>query len=394
MYANHIVSKEPSSRQLLGLFGCTPVVMAIFATLCLALGGHAAQARTIVDPGDGPIGGPPPPPLSPPPPVPPTVPTPAQPSYVAWTSAHGNADNTGFARVNTAPAAFANQIGFANVGHVAPGANPVTGPDGTVYIGNLEGELIALRADGKLYWKRKLNPEHGAIFAAPAVGADGSVYVVSNMGYVDHRSGVTTPLHTCFLHKFSPGGAWVYWKAFPKSTLYPFTDGGASTAPPNIWHGSAGDVIMIPVIYKGLDRELRVIAFSTNGTVLASKRVTLQVTGIVTQSPLDGLLTFLDNCIVHYFSFTCFDFNGPPAQFPFPEVGWPQPGVAVWEGSPYVWVADGIRNTVLYQFDPATGFSETSRFSDPKDRFSSPPVALDNLVAAVGTENEQLKFEH
>ena len=60
MYANHIVSKEPSSRQLLGLFGCTPVVMAIFATLCLALGGHAAQARTIVDPGDGPIGGPPP----------------------------------------------------------------------------------------------------------------------------------------------------------------------------------------------------------------------------------------------------------------------------------------------------------------------------------------------
>src|SRR5262245_9970047 len=63
-------------------------------------------------------------------------------------------------------------------------------------------------------------------------------------------------------------------------------------------------------------------------------------------------------------------------------------GVAIWEypqGSPYVWLADGLRSTVAFKFDPAAGFSEIYRFSDRKDRLSSPPVALDNVIAVVGT---------
>src|SRR5215468_8592008 len=63
-------------------------------------------------------------------------------SHAAWPTAHGSPANTGFARVDTLPAAVPS--GLVNVGQVAPGANPVTGPDGTVYIGNLAGELIAL----------------------------------------------------------------------------------------------------------------------------------------------------------------------------------------------------------------------------------------------------------
>jgi len=94
----------------------------------------------------------------------------------SWPTAHGSPTNTGFARVDTRPATF--PTGFADVGRVAPGVNPVTGPDGTVYIGNLAGEVIALFPDGRLFWKRMINPEHGAIFASPAVGADGSIYVV------------------------------------------------------------------------------------------------------------------------------------------------------------------------------------------------------------------------
>jgi len=163
----------------------------------------------------------------------------------SWPTAHGSPTNTGFARVDTRPATF--PTGFADVGRVAPGVNPVTGPDGTVYVGNLAGEVIALFPDGRLFWKRMINPEHGAIFASPAVGADGSIYVVSSKSYVDHRSGVATPVHVSFLHKFSPGGAWVFFRPFPMSSLYPFTDGGATTAPPNIWfsngrshHGTGG----------------------------------------------------------------------------------------------------------------------------------------------------------
>src|SRR5438876_8396384 len=63
-------------------------------------------------------------------------------SHAAWPTAHGNPSNTGFARVDTKAATSPTVA--VNVGNIAPGSNPVTAADGTVYIGNLAGELIAL----------------------------------------------------------------------------------------------------------------------------------------------------------------------------------------------------------------------------------------------------------
>lgn len=312
----------------------------------------------------------------------------------SWPTAHGSPTNTGFARVDTHPATF--PTGFADVGRVAPGASPVTGPDGTVYIGNLAGEVIALFPDGRPLWKRKINPEHGAIFASPAVGADGSIYVVSSKTYMDHRSGVAIPLHMSFLHKFSPGAAWVFFRPFPMSSLYPFTDGGATTAPPNIWFSNGTEAIMVPVEYRGLGRsELRLIAFSTGGVVIGNQRVTLQIYD--TSGSSSGFLQALVDCFVSFPEGCISNISGPPPQEILPEASWPQPGVAVStdpQVSPYIWLADGIRSTIVYAFNPAAGFSEIYRFSDRFDRFSSPPVALDSLDAVVGTEHGDLKFEH
>jgi hypothetical protein len=259
-----------------------------------------------------------------------------------------------------------------------------------LYIGNLAGELIALHPDGTPYWRRNLNPEHGPVFASPAVGADGSIYVVSSMSYLDQRSG--NPVHTAFLHKFLAGGAWAFSRTFPKASLYPFTDGGATTAPPNIWRWNGTEAIMVPVVYKALGRsELRVIAFSTSGIVLSDKRVTVQVYDISATST-----SFLQG-IIDFFVDRGLNFGGPPLPpVALPDAGWPQPGVAIWEsgqGSPYVWVADAIRSTVAYRFDPTTGFAEVYRSTAVSDNLSSPPVALDNLVAAVGLENGCLRFE-
>jgi hypothetical protein len=92
-------------------------------------------------------------------------------SHAAWESAHSDSANTGFVMVATAPAQHPPQT--QPLGSIAPGANPVVGPNGDVYIGNLEGELRAFHADGTPYWTRKLNSLHGGIFAAPVVGADG-----------------------------------------------------------------------------------------------------------------------------------------------------------------------------------------------------------------------------
>jgi hypothetical protein len=315
----------------------------------------------------------------------------ASPSRAQWPTAHGSPANTGFARVDTLPATV--PAGYANVGKVAPGANPVVAPDGTVYIGNLAGELIALHPDGSPYWSRKLNAEHGAIFASPAVAADGSIYVVSSLSYRDPSD--NAPLFASFLHKFSPGGGWIFWRPFPKAGVYPFRDGGATTAPPNIWAWNGVEAIITPVFYTGLGRgEVRLIAFSPDGGVIGKTQVTLQVYEITTETDFVGGLLDLLNCIR---TLAC-GFSNHLDGSVFPAAGWPQPGVAIWEyaqGSPYIWLADGIRSTVAYKFDPAAGFSEIYRFSDSKDRLSSPPLALDNVVAVVGVgaENGRLKFE-
>jgi hypothetical protein len=198
---------------------------------------------------------------------------------LAWETAHANSANTGFARVDTAPAVTPKRI--VQVGQVAPGANPVIAPDGTVYIGTMQGDLHALHADGTPYWKRQLNPEHGSIFAAPAVGADGSVYVISTkiVKFNDHQGNETHSWvrSDSFLHKFTPGGGWLYYQPFPER--YSFSqysvNRGATTAPPNIWRWNGTEAIMVPVVYKAtVGKELRLLAFSTSGGVLADQLVT------------------------------------------------------------------------------------------------------------------------
>ncbi len=59
----------------------------------------------------------------------------------------------------------------------APGVAPVFGPDGTVYLGDEQGVLFALHADGSIAWKQQLGPGQ-SIQASPVVDTDGSIYVV------------------------------------------------------------------------------------------------------------------------------------------------------------------------------------------------------------------------
>jgi len=309
----------------------------------------------------------------------------AEMGHAQWTSAHANARNTGFVKVDTIAAA---PISFADVGRVEEGANPVIDAAGTVYIGNTAGELIALHPDGTPFWKRQLYDFQGGIHASPVIGADGSIYVVSQ-NIVQDSKGFRH--FYSYLHKFTPGGGWAYWVNFPveNAAVPEWVDGGATTAPPNIWRNNGVEVIMVPVWYQAFGRgELRLIAFSTNLGVLAVKVVTTLNNGPVTGTA----------------DFECSDFLPFCLQYPYQGgFSWPTPGVALWEnpgGSPWIWVADNHRATVAYKFDLATGFFEFFRSVDNHDRLSSPPVALDNAVAAVGTGDRlpgtndgRLKFE-
>src|SRR5262249_27487657 len=153
------------------------------------------------------------------------------PGHAAWQTAHGDSANTGFEMVNTAPAQHPSQT--QPLGSIAPGANPVVGANGDVYIGNLEGELRAFHGDGTPYWTRKINNGQGGFFAAPVVGADGSIYAVSGVQVTDQRNGER---NDSFLHKFSPGGGWDFVRPFPERlSNTTAANTGATTAPPNIW---------------------------------------------------------------------------------------------------------------------------------------------------------------
>ncbi len=309
--------------------------------------------------------------------------------YGAWTSAHGNVDNTGFAQVATAPAVFENQIGFANVGTVAPGANPVTAPDGTVYIGNLEGELIALHADGTPYWKRQLGSSDGVIMASPVIGADGSIYVVSGRSLsVPLHGGGNATRGISILHKFSAGGAWLFAAPFPVHfpTQSEWMTRGLTSAPPNIWRYDNIEVVMVPVyVATPGGFAIHLLAFNAlSGAVLADHRVNHRVYDLMGYSPI---MEALESFFTFSFSVTI-----PPWIVP------PMPGVAIVPnsgGSPWIWMADNVSSTVALKFDPSTGFEEIYRFRDPgqPDRHSSAPMALPNVIAVVGTADGYVKFE-
>jgi len=317
--------------------------------------------------------------------------------HAAWQSARGDSANTSFERVDTAPAQQATQT--QPLGSIAPGANPVVGPNGDVYIGNLEGELRAFHGDGRPYWTRKINDGYGGFFAAPVVGADGSIYAVSSVHVTDHRGGVTNHRSDSFLHKFSPGGGWDFVRPFPEQfTAVPtVVNSGTTTAPPNIWRWNGTEAIIVPVLYKTVvAKDLRLIAFSTAGIVLADALVTQGSSPETT----GGSDIFLDRCVdlgggignipwalyctviqeVHDFldSFTDPGRPSPPA--PLDGIGVPLPGVAIHPGfsvrPPSIMVTDGGHDKIVYDFSPETGFTEIHRTQHLLRQFTTPPVVL------------------
>jgi hypothetical protein len=321
----------------------------------------------------------------------------ALPVSAAWQHAHGDSANTGFEMVDTAPAWHPPQT--QPLGAIAPGASPVVGPDGTVYIGNLQGQLRAFHADGTPYWTRQINSTHGGTFAAPVVGADGSIYVVSGIRYTDHRGGVSNARNDSFLHKFLPGGAWVFAVPFPEqfSASSTIANRGATTAPPNIWRWNGTEAIVIPVLYyTGADVDLRVVAFSTSGTVIADQLVTQGERPGVTAGGCwdDGSCTTWDKTMQFYSD--CF-FNGLGCAFYGSDGndGYPSlPGVAIRPdrqgGPPFVMMTDGKQDKIAYTFSPQTGFSQVARSSHLRRIFTTTPVVLPNGDTLTGTRDGYL----
>jgi hypothetical protein len=183
----------------------------------------------------------------------------------AWESAHGDRDNSGFADVATLPAGKGS-VSVPGLGSFRPGAGPVVAPDGTVYLGTVQGKVIALHADGNPFWSRDITPGE-AIVASPAVGSDGSVYVIGVQAS-DSRQGT----HTSTLHRFTGSGGWVAQIPFPD---HPGKMGPLAIAPPNIGRFGGADAIIVPTLYPNRfgGHAVRLIAFAPDGRVLDDQAV-------------------------------------------------------------------------------------------------------------------------
>jgi outer membrane protein assembly factor BamB len=79
-------------------------------------------------------------------------------------------------------------------------STPAVGPDGTIYVGDFVGELIALAPDGKEQWRFRAGLE---IKSSPAIADDGTIY----FGSRNHQFYAVTPAGK-LKWKFATGG-WV-----------------------------------------------------------------------------------------------------------------------------------------------------------------------------------------
>jgi outer membrane protein assembly factor BamB len=287
----------------------------------------------------------------------------------AWERPHSDGTNSGLLDVKTL-AAKTPSATIQDIGSFYPGAGPVVAADGTVYLANVQGKLMALRPDGKPYWNREIT--HGqSILASPVIDSQGNVYVIGTRTVRDHRVTPTVTRMESTLYKFTASGGYLWNVPFPVHQ-----NGGATSAAPNIWRYQGNEALIVPVSYPykvGSGAETRLIAFSPGGQMLADALVSFV-------SPDLGN-SWDDLCAV---LLTCFQGNGFTVEASDRPIAEPAPTAAIFTyaggGTPWIMVADGYENMVAFTFDnntPTEMFRVTEKHDDIRVFVSTPMVTPD-----------------
>lgn len=321
------------------------------------------------------------------------------PAIGAWERFHGDAANRGFADVDTKPAA-GGSLSVPGLGTFALGAGPVIAPDGSVYLGTQEGKLIALHADGKPFWSRDINKDE-SIVASPAIGADGSVYVIGAKSKITKIGAIKKMEIASTLYAFNATGALLARTPFPTRTGLR----GATSAPPNIVSVGGKEIILTPAIYRNRNIsgvEMRLIGFSPSGGVVLDQLVAGQpgtATGGATADG-KGISAFDALCLIPPGGFVycaicgfgqC-DYN-PPRD---PGAPPPMPGVSVFTfaggGAPHVIVSDQRHVIRGFTATSAAGLTETFRVRDDGRSFVSAPMVFPDGHTLVSTGSGEIVF--
>ena len=312
-------------------------------------------------------------------------------------SFHGDRTNTGFVDVKTLPAKSA-PITVPNIGTFAPGVAPVVAPDGTVYIGNLEGKLLAFHPDGKPAWQRDISFGY-SIHASPTIGSDGTIYVIGSKSTTDASVTPTIQTIDTQLNAFVPGGGWLWHISLPS-----YTTGGAGNAPPNIWHYQGEDVVMVPLTYRnhltgGYDTRLIAIM---GGAVIGEADVGSVVPKVSADEgeAWGNLLCMAPPLTISPCELAAgFTVPGGPPTPPYrlpPNLPISQPGVSIFTyqggGTPFILASDGFNSLVGLTFSGHV-FREEFRVTNDADHRTmfSPPMTLPDGHTLISTE-QGLRF--
>lgn len=306
-------------------------------------------------------------------------------SATAWQTAHGNPDNSGAVDIRTAPAVKPSKtIKFDGI---ATGAGPVVASDGTFYIGDLRGNLMSFDPDGTQRWSHDIG-SFGSIMTSPALGADGSVYVI---GYAKVRDNTTNPAtikHIAELHRYSGGGGLLWHvplEVVASQSVNPGNPDILTFSAPNILRFGNSDVLMVASGRRQEFSQVFLTAISAeSGHVLARQEVRSFTTPDVTGGP-DWDLCLM--CFGTEIEDLLHQRLTPP--FPSPAISTPNNG-----GAQLVVMSDGYKKLTGFIFT-GNAFDEAFRTSNKERYLTSTPLAWPNgplMISSRTDKGPEVKF--
>jgi outer membrane protein assembly factor BamB len=309
-----------------------------------------------------------------------------------WRQFHADGHNQGFVPVSTQAAQRAKWS--LQVGPVGYGS-PVVGPDNTIYIGTLKGELVAVDPNGTLKWRLSLSGNHHEmITASPAVGRDGNVYVVSTINAIvrDHRSGksIERRLRKSKLHCVGPSGNLLWSFSFPENPS-PSGIGGYTLSSPKVT-GEQNPFVFIPSLTESAQFGRELLVIQSGNLVFRTDVSSYPPPPIVGEGP--GLGDIL-NAIWDFIS-SPVDFDNSGVGQTLEQIfGYPEPTVAVIdEGSfasgPLVIVVDNYKTLKAFRWQFPILVPLWTKVSEANLR-STPAVFVNGLVA-IGQYNGTVSF--